>query len=49
MAPTKKIINSLKDKITAVKKEESVFDNAKQLKQYDLTNISSSIEKCLEQ
>ena len=29
MAPTKKIINSLRDKITAVKKEESVFDNAK--------------------
>ena len=49
MAPTKKIINSLRDKITAVKKEESVFDNAKQLKQYDLTNISSSIEKNLEQ
>jgi len=32
MGPTKKIINSLRDKITSVKKEESVFDNAKQLK-----------------
>jgi len=39
MAPTNKIINSLKERITKVKSEETVFDKDKQLKQYDLTNI----------
>jgi len=48
MTPTNKIINSLKEKIGKVKKNESVFDVAKKLKQYDLVNISTKIEKLLE-
>ena len=48
MTPTNKIINSLKEKIGKVKKNESVFDVAKKLKEYDLVNISTKIEKLLE-
>ena len=48
MAPTNKIINSLRDKITKVKSKETVFDKDKQLKQYDLTNIKVKIEGNLE-
>ena len=48
LAPTNKIINSLKEKIGKVKDKESVFDKEKQLKQYDITNISTKIEKVLE-
>lgn len=39
MAPTNKIINSLKERIDKVKASDSEFDKDKQLKQYDLTNI----------
>lgn len=48
MAPTNKIINSLKERINKVKSEESVFDKDKQLKQYDLTNIRVQIDKVME-
>lgn len=48
MAPTNKIINSLKVRINKVKGEESVFDKDKQLKQYDLTNIRVGIDKVME-
>ena len=48
MAPTNKILNTLRDRISKVKENEVVFDKAKQLKQYDLTNISTRIEKNLE-
>lgn len=49
LAPTNKIISSLKEKITQVKKKESVFDQSKKLKEYDLINISTRIEKVLDQ
>lgn len=48
MAPTNKIINSLRDKITKVKSNETVFDKDKQLKGYELTNIKVKIEGNLE-
>jgi phosphoglycerol transferase MdoB-like AlkP superfamily enzyme len=48
MAPTNKIINSLKGRIDKVKSEESVFDKDKQLKQYDLTNVRVQIDKVME-
>ena len=48
MAPTNKIINSLKERINKVKSEETVFDKDKQLKQYDLTNIRVQIDKIME-
>lgn len=38
----------MKEKIGKVKDKESVFDKEKQLKQYDITNISTKIEKVLE-
>jgi len=48
MAPTNKIINSLKERVSKIKAQESVFDNAKQLKQYDLTNLNVKIDKNIE-
>ena len=48
LTPTNKIVNSLKERIGKVKGEESVYDKEKQLKTYDLTNISTKIEKNLE-
>ena len=48
MAPTNKIINSLKDRISKVKANDSEFDKDKQMKQYDLTNIKVQIDKIME-
>ena len=48
MAPTNKIISSLKDRITKVKANDSEFDKDKQMKQYDLTNIKVQIDKIME-
>lgn len=46
--PTNKIIKALKEKISKEKSSENVFNNEKLLKQYDLTNLSTKIEKNLE-
>ena len=48
MAPTNKIINSLKDRISKIKNTDTAFDKEKQLKQYDLTNIKVQIDKIME-
>mmetsp|Transcript_25986 Transcript_25986/g.34794 ORF Transcript_25986/g.34794 Transcript_25986/m.34794 type:complete len:160 (-) Transcript_25986:1376-1855(-) len=48
LAGPNKIIASLKQRITDQKGEENKFDCSKKLQQYDLTNVSTRIEKCLE-
>lgn len=48
MAPTNKIINSLKERIGKIKSTDTEFDKEKQLKQYDLTNLKVQIDKIME-
>ena len=48
LTPTNKIISSLKEKIGSVKKNETVFDERKKLKEYDLINVNKKIEDLLE-
>lgn len=48
LTPVSQIVNALKEKIGQVKGQESVYDKEKQLKQYDLTNVGTKIEKNFE-
>ncbi len=48
LTPVNQIVNALKEKIGQVKSQESVYDKEKQLKQYDLTNVGTKIEKNFE-
>ena len=46
MTPTNKILGQLRDKITEVKKNESKYDNSKQLITYNLNQIRDKIRRC---